>query len=517
MANDTGVAAIPTGSATHDTHQPEQPERPETSGKASREAHYLLCALVAPGPGQADVATHGTQHLSEERLLACCRAITARVELVSLGGWTGALLDVGHCTADEARCVSMRLRTWLRREEWRVGIGIAPSLTLAELAALSLALRSSRRGDAPDALGAVDVCDALAGDSFEATSLVTPEMAEAWARGLPVWLLARLDPARALPLPVVERLRRYGLRTLGQVARLEARDPLALRRQFGTGPGSQLTALCHGDDLLPIRPVKPLAQIALRQAFAQPIPLEEGRAALDALAQRLARRLSASDTQGRHLRLRITWESGAVAQAQRRFARPLCAPDELARAARALLSTTLPTTLTTPRAGVSSHPDWQETPAPHVTALALALGDLSPWLPARPQPLFTLPGMVKDEQAQQARRERATRLARLVVEVGEPLARRYGAPALYRLATTQPDAILPEERTCLIRFAAHPDDGVAGGDAAALEQRAGAASTGIVTRSIGSTRATRPGGSALRGLGQRGEASGVVPPQPHWW
>ncbi|HEU0027513.1 MAG TPA: hypothetical protein VFQ25_10390, partial [Ktedonobacterales bacterium] len=65
--------------------------------------------------------------------------------------------------------------------------------------------------------------------------------------------------------------------------------------------------------------------------------------------------------------------------------------------------------------------------------------------------------------------------------------RRYGAPALYRLATTQPDAILPEERAQLIRLGAP------------------------------SRERPAPAQATARAAGGPREASAITPPQPHWW
>jgi hypothetical protein len=168
--------------------------------------------------------------------------------------------------------------------------------------------------------------------------------------------------------------------------------------------------------------------------------------------------------------------SGAITRARRRLARPLAQPDELAQAARALLTHAAPVT-TEDESSLSN--------LSSVSSLTLRLGDLSARDAAQPTPLFV-------EARAQYPPPDVARLERIASEIAAPLARRYGAPALYRLAASQPDAILPEDRAIL----------------APLGARLPAA---IPPAIPAATRAAHRQRRAAEGAGD------VAPPQPHWW
>jgi impB/mucB/samB family protein len=415
-----------------------------TSQAPERAERLLACVIVAAERPERSLG----REPAEEELRARCHALSDRVEWLAqpCGACSyGALLDLERCPPSEAEVICQRLLARLARRGIVIRAGIGPTQTLARLAAI---------GAAPGAVRALDL-DWLA----------------AHAQALPVSLLAQLEPA-AITADVTARLRRYGLLTLGHIARLDARDPQALRRQFGPA-GAALTALARGADLRPLRPEPPPERVGVRRRFSPDATPEQALAALPAIAARLARRLDARGKQGRELRLRVVWTSGAITRARRRLTRPLHQPGELAQAAQSLLSAQLapsacgeqPTTTT-------------------MTSLTLALGDLSAWLPARPALLFT------QASARDERRARAARMERLAAEVGEPLARRYGAPALYRLATTQPDAILPEERAQLIQ---------------------------LIHLGAPSRERPTPDHATARAASNPQEAGAITPPQPHWW
>lgn len=405
-------------------------------------AAYSACVLVCqPLEAEASAAT-----LTRERLLSLCRVTSERVEPAQMGRAWGALLDLGRCSADEARAVCADLAARLMRDGFAAQIGAGPSLTLARLAALICAPSA-----APDAI-----------------SLVGPTQRAAFLQALPVDLLARLEPAIISP-EVITRLRQYGLRTLGQVTRLEERDPHTLRRQFGRA-GAALAVLACGDDLRGLQSTRAPEYIAMRRHFTSPATVDQTLDALPILALRLARRIDARRKRAHSLSIRVVWDSGAETQTQRRLARPLHQPGELTQAARALVAAHL-----TSADGAVSHA--------LVTSLTLTLGDLSIRLPARPVELLPFaPPPVERSAAQE-------RIERLALEVAEPLARRYGAPALYRLDACQPDAILPEDRLRLVSLSS------SGGD-----QR-------IRARPAQRPRATNKAMETLQ----------AIPPQPHWW
>lgn len=401
---------------------------------------YVACILINAEP-PTEVSAASTLR---ERLLACCRETAARVEPVALGDAWGALLDLGRCTADEARAACSTLHARLARRGFDAGIGVGPTLTLARLAALT--------------------------PSSEAVRLIAPSGRATFLYGLPVELLTRLEPLSVTP-EMVERLRRYGLRTLGQVARLAERDAQTLPRQFGRA-GAAIALLARGDDVRALQPAPAPEQITVRRRFSPSATADQALASVPALAARLARLLGARSQQGRDLCLRITWESGSVSNVRRRLARPHAQASELAQAACALLAPQL--------AGGDANTQ--------VASLTLTLGDLSTRLPAQPAALFHL----APHSAEQATRERRThaqeRIERIAAEVAGPLARRYGAPALYRLSACQPDAILPEDRLRLVSL---------------IQPRA-------------ELRA-EPRAEPRRVRRPKPETASATAPQPHWW
>lgn len=403
---------------------------------------YSACVLVSqPLEAEASAAA-----LTRERLLSLCRATSERVEPAQMGHTWGALLDLGRCSADEAHAVCADLAARLMRADFAARIGMGPTLTLARLAALICAPSAT-----PDAI-----------------SLVSPAVRATFLQALPVDLLAQLEPAVITP-EVVTRLRHYGLRTLGQLARLGERDPQTLRRQFGRA-GATLAVLACGDDPRALHVTPAPEYIVVRRRFASAATADQAFAALPGLVARLVRRLDARSKQGRALRLHIVWDSGAEVQTMRRLARPLHQPGELAQAAHSLLAVRL-----TPDDGSASHA--------LVSSLTLTLGDLSIRLSARPVALLPLASRGVERSTAQERIER------LALEVAEPLARRYGSPALYRLDACQPDAILPEDRLRLVSL-----------NSLGRDQR------------IPARPAQRP-----RAADKALETLQAIPPQPHWW
>lgn len=418
-----------------------------------REERLLLCALVEHAAARPDAAALEVR----EALGAALAMLSDRVmwlERRGGAGGLGALLDLGRCPLEEAQTIAERLIADLTRRGFApqaVRAGAGPTQTLARLAALLAAPGSAR---------------ALDHARLAATR-----------RDLAIDLFAQLEPNAITP-EVLERLRRYGLTTWGHIARVDARDPQALRRQFGPA-GAALGALARGDDPRLFAPTAPPERVRARRRFAPEATAAQALAAAEPLAASLARRLAASGKQGRDLRLRVDWESGAVSRARRRLARPLSRREELTQATRNLLTNLL--------ASGANDADGAHTTGA-VASLTLTLGDLSARLEAQPEPLFI---SVRVSKALMARRERAARMARIVAEISEPLARRYGAPVLYHLEAAQPDAILPEERAWLAPLSVTAP--------APVESAASVTPTRRQPRDVAAA------------------VDGVTPPQPHWW
>lgn len=413
----------------------------------------LACILVAPygvsAPDRLDLA---------EALREQCAQVTDRIAWRQPRGrdWPDAIvLALGPCALSDAQMVCEPLLAWLAERQLVARMGIGPTQVIAQLAAQAAAPGVARAVAAEEAqsfIGRLQV-DALSGLAVEG---VTPEL--------------------------VARLRHFGLRTLGQVAQLHARDPQALRRQFGAAAGERLAALAQGVDLYPLQSSPAPARVAVRLRFSADATPDQTLAALPRLAAGLARRLDASAWRGRALRLGVVWESGAETRARRRLARPLYQPGELTQAAHALLSAIFAS---------SAAPEPSGRVGAQVAALSLSLGDLSARLPAQQSVLFDT-AAARSAAAEAA--EAQARLTRIALEVAEPLARRYGTPALYQLTMPQPDAILPEERARLVGLtSAQPAQG---------EQP---------SRAAGARSAPRQR-HAAEALDDPAHA-----PQPHWW
>ncbi len=201
-------------------------------------------ALVPPLPRVAELATplvacvlvtpYGVSAAERLELAAALHVQCVRLtdQIVWLGqreqAWPdGALLDLGRRSVSDAQAACEQLMAWLVAQQLTARIGIGPTATLAQLVALRAA---------PGVVRAAD-----------------PEQALAFIQRYPVDALSGLA-SEAITPALVARLREAGLRTLGQVAQVNARDPAALRRQFGEAPGACLAQIAHGHDLCPMQP-----------------------------------------------------------------------------------------------------------------------------------------------------------------------------------------------------------------------------------------------------------------------
>ncbi|MGH2484498.1 MAG: hypothetical protein ACRDHE_00665, partial [Ktedonobacterales bacterium] len=213
---------------------------PAVSRVAEVEARVAYVRLVRLArPRGASSRTKGSDAAA---WLSACYALTPRVERVSA---TAALLDLGRCTPAEALAAVRGLLERLRAHGRHAVAGIGPSMTIAQLALFGSPFQSGRGttmalrslpAPSPVRKGAGGLGSACSpspraekGLGGEVILIATAE-APAFLRGVPVNALAALHGHERVTLEVVERLQRYGLRTLGHLARLG--EP-ALRRQFG--------------------------------------------------------------------------------------------------------------------------------------------------------------------------------------------------------------------------------------------------------------------------------------------
>jgi nucleotidyltransferase/DNA polymerase involved in DNA repair len=182
-------------------------------------APMTACVLVTP------YGVPAAERLElADALHARCARLTDHVVWLGQRGQTwpdGALLDLGRRSVSEAQADCEQLMAWLVAQQLLARIGIGSSQTLAQLAALRAAS------------GVVRAVD--------------PEEAQAFIQRFPVDALSGLA-SEAITPGLVARLRAAGLRTLGQVALLEAHDPAALHRQFGAEAGACLALIARGND-----------------------------------------------------------------------------------------------------------------------------------------------------------------------------------------------------------------------------------------------------------------------------
>ncbi len=245
-------------------------------------------ASVSSRPAQAGVYRHlavvcpitRSGRIGDNWWLTTCYQLTVHLERL---GHYAALLDLGPCTDDEAPAVMRGLIARLRAKQIGMRAALGPSGILAQLALLHTPV-------APEQ---------------DPLTLVTPEQVDVLLRQMPVATLnhLRLPLSLALRPEIVARLEGYGVRTLGQLARL---DEARLRRPFGGRVGTTLATLARGDDLLPLQPTPAAQRLHVRLRFATPDRLLHD---LAPLAREMANLLARRGAQAGTLELRLSWET----------------------------------------------------------------------------------------------------------------------------------------------------------------------------------------------------------------
>jgi nucleotidyltransferase/DNA polymerase involved in DNA repair len=353
------------------------------------EARIAALALQKPAPE------------SETAWLAACYQLTSRVARLSP---TSAALDLGSCTQQEALTLARQLADRLRWNEVSVRIGVGPTLPVAQLAVLT--------------------CSAT-----QRIALVSSSDLPAFLKPLPIATLCSMD----LPIPIPEetalRLQRVGVRTLGQLARL---DDFSLRRQFGA-VGTILAALARGETPTPFRSTPPEPTLRFRTRYATALTVEHTLHRLPGLASGIATRLRALNQTTGALTLTVWWASGGVERIQHTFPDPTQDASVLSQRLPSLLIS-----LARPLA-VRSAPQYSEIERLDVRLTSLA--------PVRPQQrtLWATPHHVRSE-----RRRRIGTLA-------DQLAQRYRRPVLLTVCSTYEAATFSEERYTLAPFTTSAD------------------------------------------------------------
>lgn len=340
---------------------------------------HIVCIMFAPERMESQISATP----DDDRWLAACYRVTGRVERIASHS---ALLDLGICTGAEALAVTHGLVDYLAGSGLRMRAGIAPTPALAQLAILAAPKPVTLASLAPQ-----DVVDFL--------------------RRTPVELLASLHPQGIITIEVVNRLRHYGLSTLGHIARL---DEMTLRRQFGKA-GVMLYALAHGTTESNLHPAPPPEERTFRLRLASPLSPGAIQPMLIPWTKAIAAQLRQERRQARELRLLLHWESGSWNSARLVLRQHTSDQDVLRWEIWRLLLPRI--------AHGTSH---------LITDLRLTLRDFAPDVPE--QSAFW--------------RIRRQRLAEART-IGATLARRHGHPVVYMLRQSAPDAIFTEDRHTL--------------------------------------------------------------------
>lgn len=333
--------------------------------------------------------------------LAACSHLTSRV--ARLSSHTLAL-DLGPCTEREAISLSQGLADRLRWASVTARIGVGPTLPVAQLACLTSA--ASQR-----------------------IAIVCSSALPAFLKPLPIALLCALHTPLSISEEIVLRLRRAGVNTLGQMARL---DELTLRRQFGA-VGALLAALARGAALTSFHPTPPEPALRFRTRFPTALSVDETRRRLPGLASEIAARLRTLNQTTGTLSLTVWWESGGVEQIQQTLSEPTQEASLLIqRLASLLLSLARP------------QPARSASQCSEIQRLDVRVTHLAPLRPQQ-RTLWSTPHQLRSE-----RRRRITALA-------DQLAQRYRRPVLLSAYPTHEAATFSEDRYALKSLVAHID------------------------------------------------------------
>src|SRR5579862_505149 len=266
-------------------------------------AQQHIAFVLALPRGQA---TKRRAYGAAETWFTACHRLTERIELVSANT---ALLHLGICHEDEAHAALRDLQQRLAQQGYVVSIGIGSSCVLAQLALLAAEARLKKQG----------IIRTIPLESVGST---------------PTRILPLLHPRGAITPAVVERLQRYGLRTLGYIARLTEAQ---LCRQFGDTTGAALFALAQGRDLRPISPTLPPCHVTVRFRLPMPMPPVQLLALSPVIGALLATQLQRHGQCAQGLSVQVRWEHGARTSARVTLRQPTAEGSQLSSALRSLL------------------------------------------------------------------------------------------------------------------------------------------------------------------------------------
>ena len=253
------------------------------------------------------------------RIMAIFHRFTPLVEALSLDE---AFLDVTGARrlhGDGPTIAAAIRRAVLEEEGLTCSVGVAPTKLVAKLASEAAKPRIGRHGPEPGT----------------GVHVVAPDGVLAFLHPLPVQALWGVGPK------TLERLRRLGVETVGDLAQLDERVLVA---SLGGAHGRHLHLLAQGIDPRPVEPHQPAKSIGHEETFAHDrYDLPSLQRELVRLADAVAGRLRAAGVAGRTVTIKVRFHDFRTITRSTTVASPLDTGPELVRAAGALLERIDPT------------------------------------------------------------------------------------------------------------------------------------------------------------------------------
>ena len=135
-----------------------------------------------------------------------------------------------------------------------------------------------------------------------------------------------------------ERLARYGIATIGDLARI---DPSYLERLVGKSAGAQLYALAWARDDSPAVPNRPVKSVSHEETFATDVhDPDRLRLEIVRMSDSVSSRLRASHLQGRTVTMKLRYGDFTTITRSHSLSRPVASTAELVKIASALLAAT---------------------------------------------------------------------------------------------------------------------------------------------------------------------------------
>jgi DNA polymerase-4 len=257
---------------------------------------------------------HATYAEVSARVMAIFRSVTPLVEPLSLDeaflDVTGALRSTGP-----GRVIAAHLRERVRDEEGLTcSVGIAPSKFLAKLASGAAKPIASPTGPLPGP-GVVEV---------------EPGRELEFLHPLPVSAMWGVGPV------TLEKLRRLGVSTVGDLARLPLRT---LTSSLGKAAGTHLHQLAHAIDPRPVEPDRPLKSISHEETYSHDL-VDPDRIHREVVRQSdaVAARLRARELRGRTVTVKVRFGDFRTVTRSVTVAVPVDTGPEITRAASDLLA-----------------------------------------------------------------------------------------------------------------------------------------------------------------------------------